>query len=170
MLGEIIVKVNFNNSPVTLVGNEVKAGDTAPDFTALDKSMQPVKFSSNKGVKILLTVPSLDTPVCDLETRTFNEKATELNNVTIYTISMDLPFAQSRWCGAHGIKNVITLSDFKDRIVGKNYGTYIEELGLLTRAAFVIDSNNKVVYVDYLKEVTNYPNYDEILEAAKKAK
>ena len=83
---------------------------------------------------------------------------------------MDLPFAQSRWCGAHGIKNVITLSDFKDRIVGKNYGTYIEELGLLTRAAFVIDSNNKVVYVDYLKEVTNYPNYDEILEAAKKAK
>ncbi|QAT40798.1 thiol peroxidase [Clostridium sp. JN-9] len=164
------MKVNFNNSPVTLVGNEVKAGDTAPDFTALDKSMQPVKFSSNKGVKILLTVPSLDTPVCDLETRTFNEKATELNNVTIYTISMDLPFAQSRWCGAHGIKNVITLSDFKDRIVGKNYGTYIEELGLLTRAAFVIDSNNKVVYVDYLKEVTNYPNYDEILEAAKKAK
>lgn len=170
MLGEIVVKVNFKNSPVTLVGNEVKAGDTAPDFTAIDKSMQPVTFSSNKGVKILLTVPSLDTPVCDLETRTFNEKATELNNVTIYTVSMDLPFAQSRWCGAHGIKNVTTLSDFKDRIVGKNYGTYIEELGLLTRAAFVIDSDNKVVYVDYLKEVTNYPNYDEILEAAKKAK
>lgn len=170
MLGEIVVKVNFKNNPVTLVGNEVKVGDTAPDFTAIDKSMQSVTFSSNKGVKILLTVPSLDTPVCDLETRTFNEKAAELNNVTIYTVSMDLPFAQSRWCGAHGIKNVITLSDYKDRIVGKNYGTYIEELGLLTRAAFVVDSNNKVVYVDYLKEVADYPNYDEILEAAKKAK
>ncbi|MDF2882538.1 MAG: tpx [Clostridiaceae bacterium] len=164
------MKVNFKNSPVTLVGNEVKVGDSAPDFTAIDKSMQPVSLSNNKGVKILLTVPSIDTPVCDLETRTFNERATELNNVTIYTISMDLPFAQSRWCGAHGIKNVITLSDFKDRIVGKNYGTYIEELGLLTRASFVIDSNNKVVYVDYLKEVADYPNYDEILEAAKKAK
>jgi thiol peroxidase len=170
VLGAIIVKVNFKNSPVTLVGNEVKVGDSAPDFTAIDKSMQPVSLSNNKGVKILLTVPSIDTPVCDLETRTFNERATELNNVTIYTISMDLPFAQSRWCGAHGIKNVITLSDFKDRIVGKNYGTYIEELGLLTRASFVIDSNNKVVYVDYLKEVADYPNYDEILEAAKKAK
>ncbi|GAA0719448.1 thiol peroxidase [Clostridium malenominatum] len=162
--------IKFNGSPLNLEGNILKVGDTAPDFVAIDKDLKEVSFKDTKGIRILLTVPSLDTPVCDLETRTFNEKATAHANVSIYTLSMDLPFAQARWCAAHGIKNVVTLSDFKDRLVGKNYGTYIKELGLLTRAAFVIDSNNKIVYVEYLDEITEQPNYNAILKAASEAK
>ncbi|KGO12990.1 peroxidase [Clostridium botulinum] len=164
------MEIKFMGNPMTLEGNELKVGDMAPDFTAIDNNMKPVSLKDTKGVRILSVVPSLDTEVCDLETRTFNSKAAEIPNVTIYTISMDLPFAQARWCGAHGIDNVITLSDFKDRLVGKNYGTYIKELGLLTRAVFVIDSNNKITFVEYVPEVTNQPNFDKVLEAAKAAK
>ncbi len=162
------MEIKFMGNPITLEGNEVKVGDIAPEFTAIDNNMNPVSLKDTKGVRILSVVPSLDTEVCDLETKTFNSKASEIPNVTIYTISMDLPFAQARWCGAHGIDKVITLSDFKDRLVGKNYGTYIKELGLLTRAVFVIDSNNKITYAEYVPEVTNQPNFDKILEAAKK--
>ncbi|NEZ47506.1 thiol peroxidase [Clostridium niameyense] len=164
------MKIKFMGNPITLEGTEVKVGDTAPDFTAIDNNMNPVSLKDTKGIRIISIVPSLDTEVCDLETRTFNSKAAELPNVTIYTISMDLPFAQARWCGAHNIDKVITLSDFKDRLVGKNYGTYIKELGLLTRAVFIIDSNNKIVYTEYVPEVTEQPNFDEILEKAKYAK
>ncbi|AUN16624.1 lipid hydroperoxide peroxidase [Clostridium botulinum] len=164
------MEIKFMGNPMTLEGNELKVGDMAPDFTAIDNNMKPVSLKDTKGVRILSVVPSLDTEVCDLETRTFNLKAAEIPNVTIYTISMDLPFAQARWCGAHGVDKVITLSDFKDRLVGKNYGTYIKELGLLTRAVFVIDSNNKITFVEYVPEVTNQPNFDKVLEAAKAAK
>ncbi|WP_434282473.1 thiol peroxidase [Clostridium botulinum] len=164
------MEIKFMGNPMTLEGNELKVGDIAPDFTAIDNNMKPVSLKDTKGVRILSVVPSLDTEVCDLETRTFNSKAAEIPNVTIYTISMDLPFAQARWCGAHGVDKVITLSDFKDRLVGKNYGTYIKELGLLTRAVFVIDSNNKITFVEYVPEVTNQPNFDKVLEAAKAAK
>ncbi|AUN02156.1 thiol peroxidase [Clostridium botulinum] len=164
------MEIKFMGNPMTLEGNELKVGDMAPDFTAIDNNMKPVSLKDTKGVRILSVVPSLDTEVCDLETRTFNSKAAEIANVTIYTISMDLPFAQARWCGAHGVDKVITLSDFKDRLVGKNYGTYIKELGLLTRAVFVIDSNNKITFVEYVPEVTNQPNFDKVLEAAKAAK
>ncbi|EJO5349143.1 thiol peroxidase [Clostridium botulinum] len=164
------MEIKFMGNPITLEGNELKVGDIAPDFTAMDNNMKPVSLKDTKGVRIISVVPSLDTEVCDLETRTFNSKAAEIPNVTIYTISMDLPFAQARWCGAHGVDKVITLSDFKDRLVGKNYGTYIKELGLLTRAVFVVDSNNKVTFVEYVSEVTNQPNFDKVLEAAKIAK
>ncbi|APU59415.1 thiol peroxidase [Clostridium botulinum] len=164
------MEIKFMGNPMTLEGNELKVGDMAPDFTAIDNNMKPVSLKDTKGVRILSVVPSLDTEVCDLETRTFNSKAAEIPNVTIYTISMDLPFAQARWCGAHGVDKVITLSDFKDRLVGKNYGTYIKELGLLTRALFVINSNNKITFVEYVPEVTNQPNFDKVLEAAKAAK
>nr|WP_025775949.1 thiol peroxidase [Clostridium botulinum] len=164
------MEIKFMGNPMTLEGNELKVGDMAPDFTAIDNNMKPVSLKDTKGVRILSVVPSLDTEVCDLETRTFNSKAAKIPNVTIYTISMDLPFAQARWCGAHGVDKVITLSDFKDRLVGKNYGTYIKELGLLTRAVFVIDSNNKITFVEYVPEVTNQPNFDKVLEAAKAAK
>ncbi|ABS41317.1 thiol peroxidase [Clostridium botulinum] len=164
------MEIKFMGNPMTLEGNELKVGDMAPDFTAIDNNMKPVSLKDTKGVRILSVVPSLDTEVCDLETRTFNSKAAEIPNVTIYTISMDLPFAQARWCGAHGVDKVITLSDFKDRLVGKNYGTYIKELGLLARAVFVIDSNNKITFVEYVPEVTNQPNFDKVLEAAKAAK
>ncbi|MBU5484003.1 thiol peroxidase [Clostridium sp. MSJ-11] len=162
--------IKFDGNPLSLVGEQVKVGDVAPDFTATNNDLKDVYFKDTKGVRIILTVPSIDTPVCDLETRTFNSKATSIPNVSIYTISMDLPFAQSRWCAAHGIKNVTTLSDYKDRLVGKNYGTYIKELGLLTRAAFVVDSTNKIVYVEYLDEITEQPNYNAILKAASEAK
>ncbi|NFN87712.1 thiol peroxidase [Clostridium sporogenes] len=164
------MEIKFMGNPMTLEGNEVKVGDVAPEFTAIDNSMKPVSLKDTKGVRILSVVPSLDTEVCDLETRTFNSKAAEIPNVTIYTISMDLPFAQARWCGAHGVDKVITLSDFKDRLVGKNYGTYIKELGLLTRAVFVIDNANKITYVEYVPEVTNQPDFDKILESAKNSK
>ncbi|WP_039658068.1 thiol peroxidase [Clostridium tyrobutyricum] len=164
------MQLKFQGKPVTLSGNTVKVGDTVPDFTVIDNNLNPISLKDTKGVRIFLTVPSIDTPVCDLETRTFNEKASEIPGVTVYTISMDLPFAQSRWCAAHGVKNVTTASDYKDRSFGKNFGTYIVDLGLLARTAFVVDSNNKVTYVNYLEEVTDYPDYDEILNAAKKAK
>ncbi len=161
------MEIKFMGNPITLEGNELKVGDMAPDFTAIDNNMKPVSLKDTKGVRILSVVPSLDTEVCDLETRTFNSKAAEIPNVTIYTISMDLPFAQARWCGAHGVDKVITLSDFKDRLIGKNYGTYIKELGLLTRAVFVIDSNNRITFVEYVPEVTSQPNFDKVLESAK---
>lgn len=165
-----IMKVKFQGNEVTLVGKQLKVGDTFPEFIAANNSLAPVTLKDTKGVRIFLTVPSLDTPVCDLEVRTFNEKAANIEGVTVYTVSMDLPFAQARWCGAEGVERVITLSDYKEREFGKVTGTYLKELGLLARTSFVVDSNNKITYANYLEEVTSYPNYDEILEAAKKVK
>ncbi|MCI1944866.1 thiol peroxidase [Clostridium luticellarii] len=164
------MNLKFQGKPVKVSGNTLKAGDTVPDFVVTNNALEPLSLNDTKGVRIFLTVPSIDTPVCDLETRTFNEKASEIPGVTVYTISMDLPFAQSRWCAANGIKNVITASDFKDRTFGKNFGTYMDDLGLLARAAFVVDSSNKITYVEYVPEVTNQPDFDSILNAAKKAK
>lgn len=161
------MKIKFKGNEVTLAGKEIKVGDTAPDFKVIDNDMKELNLKDTKGVRIFLTVPSIDTPVCDLEVRTFNEKASKLKDVTVYTVSMDLPFAQKRWCAAHGIENVITASDYKDRLFGKNFGTYIEELGLLTRAAFVVNSDGKITYAEYVQEVANQPNFDLILEKAK---
>ena len=159
--------VTFQGNPLTLEGTQVKVGDTAPDFTVVNNDLNPLKLSDTKGKRVFLTVPSLDTPVCDTEVRRFNQEASKLGNVTIYTISMDLPFAQARWCGGANIDKVITASDYKDREFGKNYGVYINELGLLSRAVFVVDENNKVTYVEYLNEITDEPNYDKALEALK---
>ena len=161
------MKVTFQGNPLTLAGTQVKVGDTAPDFTVVDNDLNPLKLSDTKGKRVFLTVPSLDTPVCDTEVRRFNQEAAKLGDVTIYTISMDLPFAQARWCGGAGIDKVITASDYKDREFGKNYGVHINELGLLSRAVFVVDENNKVTYVVYLSEITEEPNYDEALAALK---
>ena len=159
------MKVTFQGNPLTLEGVQVKVGDNAPDFTVVNNDLNPVSLNDTKGKRIFLTVPSLDTPVCDTEVRRFNEEASKLDNVTIYTVSMDLPFAQARWCGAAGINNVVTVSDYKDKEFSKNYGAYINELGLSTRAVFVVDENNKVTYVEYLNEITEEPNYDKALEA-----
>ena len=148
------MKVTFQGNPLTLEGTQVKVGDTAPDFTVVDNDLNPFKLSDTKGKRVFLTVPSLDTPVCDTEVRRFNQEAAKLGDVTIYTISMDLPFAQGRWCGGAEIDKVKTVSDYKDREFGKNYGVYIKELGLLSRAVFVIDENNKIVYVEYLNEIS----------------
>ena len=159
------MKVTFQGNPLTLEGVQVKVGDNAPNFTVVNNDLNPVSLNDTKGKRIFLTVPSLDTPVCDTEVRRFNEEAAKLDNVTIYTVSMDLPFAQARWCGAAGIDNVVTVSDYKDREFSKNYGAYINELGLSTRAVFVVDENNKVTYVEYLNEITEEPNYEKALEA-----
>ncbi|MCH1959612.1 thiol peroxidase [Romboutsia hominis] len=158
------MKVTFQGAPLTLKGNQLKVGDKAPDFTVIDNELNPLKLDDTKGKRVFLSVPSIDTPVCDMEVRRFNTEASKLNNVTVYTISMDLPFAQARWCGTAGIENVKTVSDYKDREFGENYGVYINELGLLSRAVFVVDENDKVIYVEYLEEITEEPNYNKVLE------
>lgn len=160
-----MMQVKFQGSPLTLVGNQVKVGDTLADFVVIANDLSPVKLSDLKGKKVFLTVPSLDTPVCDTEVRTFNKRAASLESVAgIYTISMDLPFAQSRWCGQAMIDKVKTFSDYKNHDFSKVTGTYIEELGLLTRSVIIVDENNKVTYVEYLDEITQEPNYDEALK------
>lgn len=161
------MKITFQGNPITLKGIQLRVGDKAPDFTLTNNELQPITLQDTKGKRIFVVVPSIDTGVCDMEVRKFNEEASKLDNVTIYTISMDLPFAQARWCGAAGIKNVITLSDYKNREFGDKYGVYINELGLLTRAIFVLDENNNVIYVEYCNEVTDEPNYEAVLQAVK---
>lgn len=162
--------VTFKGNPVTLVGNEVKVGDTAPDFTVLANDLSPVTLADSKGsVRIISVVPSLDTGVCDQQTRRFNEEAASLEGVRVLTISVDLPFAQKRWCGAAGVDRVQTLSDHRDLSFGTAYGVAIKELRLLARAVFVVDKDDKVVYAEYVPEVTQHPNYEAAIEAAKKA-
>lgn len=166
-----MANITFKGNPVTLLGTEVKVGDKAPDFTVLANDLTPVTLSDSKGsVRLISVVPSLDTGVCDQQTRRFNEEAANLEGIKILTISVDLPFAQKRWCGAAGIENVQTLSDHRELSFGKAYGVAIEELRLLARAIFVIDSNDVVTYVEYVSEATNHPNYEAAIEAAKAAK
>lgn len=166
-----MANVTFQQEPVTLLGTEIKAGDAAPNFTVLSNDLKEVSLDDYKGkVKLIAPVPSVDTGVCAEETRRFNEEAEKLSDVQVLTISMDLPFAQTRWCAANGIKNVDTLSDHRDADFGNKYGVLIKELRLLARAIFVIDSNNKVTYVEYVDEVTNFPDYQKALEAAQSAK
>jgi thioredoxin-dependent peroxiredoxin len=162
--------VTMRGNPVTLVGAEVKPGQKAPGFTALGKGLAPITLEQFKGkVKIISAVPSIDTPVCDTETRRFNQEAAKLpGDVQVLTISMDLPFAQARWCGAAGVDKVTMLSDFRDRDFGVKYGALIKELGLLARAVFVVDRNDSVTHVEYVKEVTKEPDYAAALNAAKK--
>jgi thioredoxin-dependent peroxiredoxin len=165
-----MASITFKNNPVTLLGNEVKVGDTAPDFTVLANDMSPVTLADSKGkIRIISVVPSIDTGVCDAQTRRFNEDASNLSNVEVLTISVDLPFAQKRWCAANGLENVKTLSDYRDLSFGEAYGVHIKELRLLARAVFVVDANDKVTYVEYVSEGTNHPNYEAAIEAAKVA-
>ena len=166
-----MASVTFKGNPVTLLGNEVKVGDQAPDFKVLANDMSEVTLQDTKGqVRLISAVPSLDTGVCDAETRRFNEEAVKLDNVKVLTVSVDLPFAQKRWCGAAGIENVQTLSDHRELSFGEAYGVAIKELRLLARAVFVVDSNDKVTYVQYVSEVTDHPDYEAVVEAAKQAR
>ncbi|MDF2788831.1 MAG: tpx [Neobacillus sp.] len=166
-----MANVTFKGNPVTLLGNEVKVGDKAPNFSVLANDLSPVTLENTKGqVRLISAVPSLDTGVCDAETRRFNEEANSLGDVKILTVSVDLPFAQKRWCGANGIENVQTLSDHRDLSFGEAYGVAIQELRLLARAVFVVDSTDTVTYVEYVSEATNHPNYEAALEAARNAK
>ena len=163
-------QVKFQGSPITLEGNTLSVGDKLPDFSVTTNDLGEFTLKDTNGVRVFLTVPSRDTPVCDMEVKRFNKEVDSLDGVTCYTVSMDLPFAQARWCGSEGVEKVKTLSDYKDRSFAKATGTYAKELGLLTRASFVVDSNGVVTFVEYLDEITSEPSYDKVLEAAKSAK
>ena len=155
---------------MTLLGPELKAGEKAPDFDVVSDSLQPVSLQkTGNTVRIFSVVPSLDTPVCDAQTRRFNEEAAKMPGVDIYTVSMDLPFAQKRWCGAYGIDKVKMLSDHKTGSFGEHYGTLIKELRIESRAIFVVDKDNKLRHVEYVKEVAEHPNYETALKAAREA-
>lgn len=159
----------FKGNPVTLLGPELKVGDIAPDFAAVDTTLTPVGINSHAGkIRIISAVPSLDTPVCDTETRRFNLEAANLpDNVVVLTISLDLPFAQKRWCGAAGIDRVITLSDYRERSFGQQYGVLIKELLLLARCIFVVDAQGVIRYIQQVPEVTSEPDYAAVIAAAK---
>ena len=161
--------VTMKGNPITLMGTEPQVGDKAPDFVAIDNDLNPVSFDSFRGkVCIVSSVPSLDTPVCDMETRRFNDEAGRLgDDVEILTISMDLPFAQKRWCGAAGVDKVQTLSDHRDAAFGQAYGVLIKGLRLLARAVFVIDKEGTIRYMELVKEIASEPDYDSVLTAVK---
>jgi len=162
--------ITMKGNPLTLMGNELKVGEKAPDFMVLDNALTPVQFSSYRGkICILSSVPSLDTPVCDMETRKFNEEASRLGtDVLILTISMDLPFAQKRWCAAAGVDKVKTLSDHRDASFGTSFGVLIKELRLLARAVFLVDRQGTIQHIQFVKELTKEPDYDAVLNALKK--
>jgi thiol peroxidase len=158
----------MRGNPLTLVGPELKAGEDAPDFSVVDSSLKPVHLADTEGkTRIFSVVPSLDTPVCDAQTRRFNEEAGKLQNVDIYTVSMDLPFAQRRFCNSFALDNVKMLSDHKEGSFGESYGTLIKELRILSRAIFVLGPDNKLKYVEYVPEVADHPNYEAALAAVK---
>ncbi len=160
--------VTLQGTPFTLAGNPVAVGDPAPDFTCIDTELQPVSpLAAFAGsVLVLASVPSLDTPVCDLETRRFNQEAEQLGeDVRIVTVSVDLPFAQKRWCGAAGVERVITLSDHRDLSFGRAYGVLLEDLRLLARAVFVVDRQGVLRYCEVVPEVSSEPEYERILAA-----
>jgi thiol peroxidase len=161
--------ITMRGNPLTLVGNEIKIGERAPDFAVLDNNLSPVHLSSfNNKISILSSVPSLDTPVCDIETRKFNEEAGRLGpDVVILTISMDLPFAQKRWCAASGVDKVQTLSDHRDASFGTSYGVLIKELRLLARAVFLVDRQGILQYSQLVQEISREPDYEAILAALK---
>ncbi|UCE52529.1 MAG: thiol peroxidase [Desulfobacterales bacterium] len=161
--------VTMRGNPLTLVGKGLNVGDPAPDIEVMDNDLNPVKLSSYRGkVCIVSTVPSLDTPVCDMETRRFNQEAANLGSeVAILTISTDLPFAQKRWCGAAGVDKVTTLSDHREVAFGEAYGVLIKELRLLARAVFVVDKEGVIRYIQLVKEIAEEPDYDAVIAAVK---
>jgi thiol peroxidase len=162
--------VTLRGNALTLSGPEIKTGASAPDVELLDNDLKPVRLSAYKGkVVVVSSVPSLDTPVCDMETRRFNTEAAKLgDNVAILTVSTDLPFAQKRWCGAAGVDKVKTLSDHRETAFGQAYGVLIKELRLLARSIFVLDQKGVIQYVQHVKEVSQEPDYEAVLAAVRK--
>lgn len=164
--------VTFGGNKVTLVGNEAVVGQNAPNFVAVNQDLSAYDFYKETEGKVVIisAVPSVDTGVCEFQTTKFNEDATTLSDdVHVVTISVDLPFAQGRFCGAHGIENISVVSDYKDLSFGENYGFILKEFRLLERGIVVIDKNRKITYVEYVSEVTNHVDYDKALEAVKSA-
>ncbi len=162
--------ITFQGGPLTLSGPEIKVGSVAPDFTGISQGLKPVKLSDFKGQTVVISVvPSLDTPVCEIQTKRFNQEAAALQ-AKVLTISMDLPFAQKRFCDAFKIENVTVLSDYKDRQFGNTYGLLIKELGLLARAVIVVDSSGKISHFEIVNEVTKEPNYQAAIQSVRGAK
>jgi len=159
------MNVTFNGNAVTLRGKELRCGDAFPDFIATGNDLGDVRLADTAGIRVFTAVPSLDTPICDLQVRRFNEQCSQMPNVTVYAFSMDLPFAQKRWCGAAGVSSVVTLSDFKYRSFGEASGTYMEEIGLLARAIFILNSEGLVSYAQYVPEVRTPPDMDAAFAA-----
>lgn len=154
---------------MTLIGPELKVGDTAPDFSVVDDSLKDVNLAgTGSGTRIFSVVPSLDTPVCDAQTKRFNEESARLPGVQIFTVSMDLPFAQKRFCNSFALDNIKMLSDHRSGSFGEAYGTLIKDLRIHSRAIFVVGPDNKVRYVEYVPEVGSHPNYEAVLAAATK--
>ena len=158
----------MRGNPKDLSGPELKIGDPAPEFTAIDATMKAITLADTAGsVRIFSVVPSLDTPVCDMQTKRFNDVASTLPNVKFYTISMDLPFAMKRWCGAMGVDNMVMVSDHRNASFGEAYGTLIAELRIECRAIFVIDAGNTIRYAEYVREVADHPDYEATLAVAR---
>ena len=161
--------ITMGGNPMTLVGKEIKVGDIAPDFTLSKQDLSPYSLSESKGkVRIISVVPSVDTGVCEFQTKDFNQRAAQLENVQIITVSVDLPFALGRFCAANGIDNIVVASDYKGHDFGLKYGFLIDELQLLARGIVVVDKDDTVRYVEYVSEVTNHVDYDRAIEEAKK--
>ncbi len=158
------MNITFAGNPLTLSGNLLQVGDKAPSFTVLSNDLQSKTLEDFSGIKVISVVPSLDTGVCDFQTRKFNEELSDVDGVTLLTISADLPFAQGRWCGNANLENAVTLSDHYSTDFGLKYGLLIKELRLLSRAVLVLDDDNEVIYTDYLSEITEHPNYDAVKE------
>lgn len=160
--------VTLQGNKLTLIGPDIQVGDMAPDFSAIDKGMKPVRLSDMKGeILIISAVPSLDTQVCELQTTRFNQEASGLR-ARVLTISMDLPFAQSRFCDTFNIENLILLSDYKDREFSNAYGLYIKEIGLIARSIFIIDRDGRIAYREIVKDIASQPDYDRAIAEAKK--
>jgi len=158
----------LKGKPLTLIGPELKAGDKAPDFEVMDTGLGAVNLKqTGNSVRIMSVVPSLDTPVCDAQTKRFNDELAKVSGLEVLTVSMDLPFAQKRWCGAFGVDRVKMLSDHKNGSFGASYGTLIKELRIESRAIFVVDRDNIIRHVEYVKEVTDHPDYEPALKVAK---
>ena len=168
MMKESSVKVKFGGNPVTLLGNEIKVGDKAPDFNAVGAGLASVKLSDFAGKNVIIAVyPSVDTSVCAAQNRRFNAEVNNLKDVVVLSISCDLPFAQSRFCAAEGLDNIKTISDHKDLDFGEKYGYVIKEFRLLARGTVVIDKLGVVRYVEYVPEITTEPNYEAALAVVK---
>jgi thiol peroxidase len=160
--------VTLKGNPMALLGPELKPGDPAPDFSCVDMSMKPVHLAdTGRSVRIFSVIPSLDTPVCDAQTKRFNDEAAKLAGVEIYTVSVDLPFAQKRWCNSFAIDRVRMLSDHKDASFGLHYGTLIRDLRIESRAIFVVDRDNIIRHVQYVNEVGEHPDYEPALRTAR---
>ena len=162
--------VTFKGTPLTLVGSPLRAGDQAPDFSLLAQDLSTVTLASSNGkTRLISVVPSLDTPVCDQQTRRFNDEAAKLpDSVAVITVSADLPFAQARYCGAAGVDRIQTLSDHREVAFGQAYGVLVKELRLLARSVFVVDPQGRIQYAEYVKEITSLPNFEAALDAARR--